>query len=45
MMMMEDLEKEIQEDTGKQLEAFKEETKKKKKALESYRKTIPKRRN
>ena len=28
MMMMEDLKKEIQENTGKQLEAFKEETKK-----------------
>jgi hypothetical protein len=27
MMMMEDLKKEIKEDTGKQLEAFKEETK------------------
>ena len=28
MMMMEDFKKEIQEDTGKQLEAFKEETQK-----------------
>ena len=28
MMMMEDLKKEIQENTGKQLEAFKEETQK-----------------
>jgi hypothetical protein len=41
MMMMEDFKKEIQEDTGKQLEAFKEETKN---ALESYKKAIPNRR-
>ena len=35
MMMMEDFKKEIQENTGKQLEAFKEETQI---PLESYRK-------
>ena len=35
MMMMEDLKKEIQENTGKQLEAFKEEMQI---PLESYRK-------
>ena len=38
MMMMEDFKKEIQKNTGKQLEAFKEETQN---VLESYRKTIP----
>ena len=38
MMMMEDYKKEIQENTGKKLEDFKEETKN---ALESYRKAIP----
>ena len=41
MMMMEDFKKEIQENTGKQLEAFKEEMQI---PLESYRKTIPNRR-
>jgi hypothetical protein len=38
MMMMEDLKKEIQENTGKQLEAFKH-----KNLLESYRKILPNR--
>ena len=41
MMMMENFKKEIEENTGKQLEAFKEETQN---ALQSYRKIIPKRR-
>jgi hypothetical protein len=41
MMMMEDLQKEMKEDRGKQLEVFKEETQK---CLRGYRKTIPKRR-
>jgi hypothetical protein len=40
MMMMEDLKKEIQEITGKQLKALKEETQK----CLSYRKTVPNRR-
>jgi hypothetical protein len=40
MMMMENFKKEIEENTGKQLEAFKEETQN---ALESYRKTLPNR--
>ena len=40
MMMMEDFKKEIQENTGKQLDTFKEETKN---ALESYKKKIPNR--
>jgi hypothetical protein len=40
MITMEDLKKEIQDNTGKQLEAFK----KGKNALESYRKTGPNRR-
>jgi hypothetical protein len=39
MMMMEDLKKEIQENTGKKLEALKEETQKN--ALESFRKALP----
>jgi L-2-hydroxyglutarate oxidase LhgO len=34
MMMMEDLNKEIQENTGKQLEAFKEETQKRLRELQ-----------
>jgi hypothetical protein len=41
MMMMEDLKKEIKEDTGKQLEAFKEETQK---CLRELHETIIKRR-
>ena len=41
MMMMEDFKKEIQENTGKQLEAFKEETQK---CLRELHETIIKRR-
>jgi hypothetical protein len=40
MMIMEDFKKEIQENTGKQLEALKEETQN---ALKNYRKTLPNR--
>ena len=38
MLMMEDFKKEIQENTGKQLEDFKEETQI---SLKDYRKTLP----
>ena len=41
MMMLEDLKKEIHENTGKQLEAFKKETQN---VLKSYRKTVSNRR-
>ena len=41
MMMLEDLKKEIHENTGKQLEAFK---RKGKNVLKSYRKTVSNRR-
>ena len=40
MMVMENFKKEIQENTGKQLEALKEETQN---ALKNYRKTLPNR--
>ena len=41
MMMLEDLKKEIHENTGKQLEAFKEETQK---CLKELQETVSKRR-